>query len=211
MRYLSSVKKETAADRELVRYSNRKLYDLLDRRYVTLEELSALVANGADVAIREQKTGKDISSVVLGQALVDTLKRRTSSLPKRILQRIITLAATAHDTPARPVPDAAARVKKEAERIASDLISRGRLGLEDAAALRSSIVEAASRAVSDAQRSVERRLGDLVASSEREFGVTPSLTTLKERLVTLESSLPYRRRRPTSNASRGARSRRPPS
>jgi hypothetical protein len=187
--------KEAPAEREVVRYANRKLYDLGERRYVTLEELGAMVAGGADVTVREQRTGKDISSLVLGQALVDTLKRRTSTLPKRILQRIITLAASAHESP-RPGPDAAARVAKEAERIAADLIARGRLGLEDAAALRASIVDAASRAVSDAQRSVERRLGDLLARSEREFGVTPSLTTLKERLVTLETSLDRPRRRP---------------
>ncbi len=181
------------AERIVVRYANRKLYDLHERRYVTLEALSELAARGADLTIRERSSsGRDISSQVLGAALVETLKRRTNTLPKRILQRIITLAlASAGRAEALPaLPDAAARVGREAERIAGDLITRGRLGLEDAAALRVAIVAAAGRAVHDAQHSVERRLGELVASSEKEFGVMPSLTTLKERLATLETSLP---------------------
>jgi hypothetical protein len=181
------------AERTVVRYANRKLYDRHDRRYITLDALSELAARGADLTIRElSASGRDISSQVLGAALVETLKRRTNTLPKRILQRIIAIAlASAGRREALPaVPDAAARIGREAERIAGDLITRGRLGLEDAAALRTAIVAAAGRAVHDAQHSVERRLGELVASSEKEFGVMPSLTTLKERLATLETSLP---------------------
>lgn len=189
------------SERIVVRYSNRKLYDTHDRRYVTLDELRAVVAAGTDVTVRDKKTGRDISSLVLGQVLVDTLKRRTASLPKRILQRIITLAVSGTVLVRAQAPtDGAATIRREAERIAAELISKGRLGLEDAAALRASIVSAASRAAAEAQRSIERRLGDLVASSEREHGVTPSLTALKDQLLTLESSLPHSPRRATRSA-----------
>ncbi len=209
MRYLGAVKGKAPSPRPIVRYANRKLYDAAARRYLTLEELSGLVAAGAEVTVTDKNTGRDITAVVLGQALVETLKRRTTSLPTRILQRIITLASSGREIRERLAgPDTTARVKNEAERIASELIARGRLGLEDAAALRSSIIEAASQAVAETQRSIEKRLSDLVTSSEREFGVTPSLSRLKERLVTLDARLPYPRAKHSERGRRRSQSRR---
>lgn len=194
-------RKSAPTNREIVRYGNRKLYDLRDRKYVTLEELARSVSAGDEISVRDQKTGEDLTMVVMGQILVDTLRRRTTSLPQRILPRLIRIASATEEAPPAP-PDVPSRLRDEAERIAADLIHRGRLGLEDAAALRQSIVQSASRAVADAQGSIERRLHELVEMSEREFGVTPSLTRLKERLLAFETHLPSSAAKKPRGASR---------
>ena len=46
--------------RLIKRYANRKLYDLAERRYVTLEELQTLVARGVDVAA-DSRSGRGLS------------------------------------------------------------------------------------------------------------------------------------------------------
>jgi polyhydroxyalkanoate synthesis repressor PhaR len=193
----------------VVRYGNRKLYDTHARRYVTLDELGRLIGSGLDVLVRDQKTSQDITTVVLGQVLVDTLRRRTTTIPQRILWRLIRIAASGDESPPPPAPDATLALRHEAERIASEFISRGRLGLEDAVALRQAIVQSASKIVGDAQRAVERRLNELVALSEREFGVSPSLTNLKERLLALETTLPFSRPAAMPRRRRPSRTRKP--
>ena len=41
--------------RTIKRYANRKLYDTTDSRYVTLQQIGALVAAGEEVTVIENK------------------------------------------------------------------------------------------------------------------------------------------------------------
>ena len=47
------------------KYVNRRLYDTVESRYVNLEDLRRLVAEGSDIQIVDQATGRDITSSVL--------------------------------------------------------------------------------------------------------------------------------------------------
>ena len=74
------------------RYANRKLYDLADRRYTTLEGLAALIRGGEDVEILDNDTGQDISSQVLAQVIMEREKARLTALPKAIFLGLIRAA-----------------------------------------------------------------------------------------------------------------------
>jgi len=197
-----------AAERVIRRYDNRKLYDAQARRYVTLEELARLVAAGTDVRVVEQRTGEDITTVVLAQVVLEGIKQRTANIPHQVLSRLIRLGSSRTGGLAEWLDpqEASTRARHEAERIVSGLVQRGRLTLDEALALRQDIAGSAQRLAAEAQAGVQARLRRLLDSSDDQ-GVTPALQALKERLSTFEDLLappraPARRRSAPARKSR---------
>jgi len=120
------------------------------------------------------------------------LKQRTARVPRQLLARIIRLGADPKAllrASTAPAQEAAGRAREEAERIVSDLIRRGRLSLEEALELRQEMARSVHKIVSEAQHGIEGRLRGLLDRSEREGGISPSLQTLRERLLSLETYL----------------------
>ena len=62
--------------RHIIKYSNRRLYDAVQRRAITLVELSDLVAAGESVTVELKGTGEDITAVTLIQSFLERLRRR---------------------------------------------------------------------------------------------------------------------------------------
>jgi polyhydroxyalkanoate synthesis repressor PhaR len=56
------------------RYSNRKMYSVAASDYVTLSEISELIAGGADVLVVDDKTKADITEQVIAAAILKALK-----------------------------------------------------------------------------------------------------------------------------------------
>ncbi len=75
--------------RVIKRYSNRKLYDTEDKRYVTLEEVSALVRAGADVKVLDNQTNEDLTTVTLSQILLDKERKHHNTLPKTFFTSVL--------------------------------------------------------------------------------------------------------------------------
>lgn len=75
-------------ERHLIKkYANRKLYDTRTSRYITLDGLSDLLREGAEIQVVDRETGRDITPVILSQ-IVTSEERRTdyvasSSRPER--------------------------------------------------------------------------------------------------------------------------------
>ena len=55
--------------RQILRYSNRKLYDTADHKYITLSDLFNLVHNGTLVQVLDHKTKIDITYQTLLSAM----------------------------------------------------------------------------------------------------------------------------------------------
>ena len=71
------------------RYSNRKLYDTQESRYVTLEELEELIRAGKEISVADAATGEDLTSVTLAQILLENERNRRASLPTAFLHQLI--------------------------------------------------------------------------------------------------------------------------
>ena len=70
------------------RYTNRKLYDTVESRYVTLEEIAEMVKSGAEVKIVDNRTKEDLTSVTLAQIIFKE-EKKTSKMPLGMLRDII--------------------------------------------------------------------------------------------------------------------------
>ncbi len=63
------------------KYSNRKLYDTKEKKYVNLSEVSRLIREGAEVKVINNKTKEDVTSLVLAQIIVEQEKTKKIMLP----------------------------------------------------------------------------------------------------------------------------------
>jgi polyhydroxyalkanoate synthesis repressor PhaR len=63
------------------KYSNRRLYDTEESRYITLEELTARIRAGADVRVVDAKTGEDLTQATLTQLILEGPAARLLPVP----------------------------------------------------------------------------------------------------------------------------------
>ena len=75
--------------RVIKRYSNRKLYDTKDSRYVTLQQIGEMVRAGEEVQIIDNKTKEDKTEVTLALILSEDLKSEPRSVPLAALRDLI--------------------------------------------------------------------------------------------------------------------------
>jgi len=75
--------------RVIKRYSNRKLYDTKDSRYVTLLQIAEMVRTGEEVQIIDNNTKDDLTEVTLAQIIYEEQKAQTRSVPLQTLKELI--------------------------------------------------------------------------------------------------------------------------
>lgn len=79
-----------AEDRRVIkRYSNRKLYDTHDSRYVTLLQIAEMVRAGEDVQVIDNATKEDKTDVTLALIISEELKARPRGIPLVTLKALI--------------------------------------------------------------------------------------------------------------------------
>ena len=71
------------------RYPNRKLYDTEAKSYITLEQITELIKQGADVHVIDHESGEDLTSLTLTQIILEQEKKRAGFLPRNVLTNLI--------------------------------------------------------------------------------------------------------------------------
>ena len=71
------------------KYSNRKLYDSSRSRYITLEEIAALIREGKQVKVVDSASQEDLTTVTLAQIILEEEKKRKNLLPVGFLHQLI--------------------------------------------------------------------------------------------------------------------------
>jgi polyhydroxyalkanoate synthesis repressor PhaR len=70
------------------RYSNRRLYDTVESRYVTLDEVAVRIRGGEDVQFVDAPTGEDITQSFLAQIILEG-RGAAKLLPVPLLYRLV--------------------------------------------------------------------------------------------------------------------------
>jgi polyhydroxyalkanoate synthesis repressor PhaR len=80
------------------RYGNRRLYDTTASRYINLEEIARLVREGREIQVLDNRTGEDLTRVILTQIIVEEAREQKSGLPLQVLHDIVIASeGAAHD------------------------------------------------------------------------------------------------------------------
>ncbi len=70
------------------KYSNRRLYDTGESRYITLDELAAKIRTGQDVRVIDAKSNEDLTQATLAQIILES-RRAARLLPVPLLTQLI--------------------------------------------------------------------------------------------------------------------------
>jgi len=71
------------------RYGNRKLYDTEQSCYVTLEGISHMIRRREDLKVVDNKTGEDLTSIILAQIMLEEEKSKKNALPLSLMKNLI--------------------------------------------------------------------------------------------------------------------------
>lgn len=75
--------------RLIKRYGNRKMYDTVASRYVTLDGVTDLVRAGEDLEIIDNDSGEDLTTLTFAQIILEEEKRKRGLLDLPVLRWII--------------------------------------------------------------------------------------------------------------------------
>ena len=76
--------------REFKKYPNRRLYDIQQSKYVTVEDIRQIVLAGESIVVKDSKTEKNLTRVVLLQIITDQEDEgHEPILTNRVLEQLI--------------------------------------------------------------------------------------------------------------------------
>jgi polyhydroxyalkanoate synthesis repressor PhaR len=122
------------------RYSNRKLYDTKDSRYVTLLQIAEMVRSGEEVQIIDNNSKQDLTEVTLAQIIYEEQKAHSRSVPLQTLKELLharteKVLSDLRETPiGRLIPGTSAGVKagdEKSEEPRAKLVDTAKETLED--------------------------------------------------------------------------------
>jgi polyhydroxyalkanoate synthesis repressor PhaR len=204
----------TPAAREpkvIKRYTNRKLYDTVESRYVTLDEIAGMIKEGVEVQIVDNRTKEDLTSVTLAQIIFEEEKKQ-NQMPLAVLREIIRRPGESlSGFIQKEVTPRVASIREEAESRLDKLLRREDgtpvkdAGAKDEPAATAGaapaggpaeLLKASQRALEDFQRRVDERVkhvvdnltGNLPALGRDMQGLTQRLEQLEKKLEELEKS-----------------------
>ncbi len=125
------------------RYPNRKLYDTDAKRYITLNEIAALIRAGEEVVVTDHATDEDMTAVILTQIIFEQEKLQKGFLPKSVLTNLVRAGGDTLGTLRRSLTlplDLWRNVDEEIDRRVQALIARGELAREEGARLREKLL-----------------------------------------------------------------------
>jgi len=74
---------------QINKYPNRRYYDTIASRHVTLQEIHDLIISGKDVVVTDTKTGEDLTNAVLMQILLERDHLKLDLFPSSIMHVVI--------------------------------------------------------------------------------------------------------------------------
>lgn len=202
---METVKETSSGDkprRIIKRYSNRKLYDTKDSRYVTLQQIGEMVRAGEEVQIIDNATKEDKTEVTLALIISEDLKAKPRSVPLGTLRNLIQergerLLSQLREGPiGRLIPGAGEAPGPEAEappppvdappapppvaEAADKHASKGRL---------SEIVESSKHTLDQWQHNVDERIRSIVPGLGAFSDLSAKVERLAQRVEELEARL----------------------
>ncbi len=76
-------------ERIIKKYANRRLYDTAESRYVALEDIRKLVAEGVRFRVIDAQGGEDLTRSILLQIIVEQEEKGQPILSTRLLEQLI--------------------------------------------------------------------------------------------------------------------------
>ena len=178
-------------DREpkvIKRYTNRKLYDTVESRYVTLDEIAEMIKAGAEVKIIDNRTKEDLTSVTLAQIIFEE-EKKTSKMSLETLRDMIRhggeVAQRFMEGTQAELRGRVEAVRAAAEQRVQSILKQGQQTSDKAKEL----VQTSQEAVAALQKKVDERVRAAVEGMSSLSEVRRSLDEIAHRIEALEKKV----------------------
>jgi polyhydroxyalkanoate synthesis repressor PhaR len=184
--------------RVIKRYSNRKLYDMTDSRYITLDKIAEFVRAGQEIRVIDNQSQEDLTAVILSQILFEQEKRKRGGfLPISTLQSILQSGEEVfHKKIAKPVKYASVGAEKkvgewvsEAERTFTRMVRKGAELDAHAIDLRNAIGDTLQKRLEEFTASMEARVRATTDVVNQLAGSLTEVDALRKRIDDLEKTV----------------------
>ncbi len=171
-----------APRRIIKRYSNRKLYDTKDSRYVTLLQIAEMVRSGEEVQIIDNNTKDDLTEVTLAQIIYEEQKTHSRNVPLQTLKELIhartekVLADLREGPIGRLIPGSGGKVGEEKAEVTG----------KDA---KPTLVDQAMEKIEEVQHQLDERVKAILAGFRPFQQLQQEVRRLNERIEELERKL----------------------
>jgi polyhydroxyalkanoate synthesis repressor PhaR len=180
-----------AGEREpkvIKRYTNRKLYDTVESRYVTLDEIAEMIKAGAEVKIIDNRTKEDLTSITLAQIIFEE-EKKTSKMSLETLRDLIRhggeVAQRLVEGTQAELRGRVEAVRAAAEQRVQNLLTRGQQTGDRA----KEMVQASQEAMTAFQRRVDERVRTAVEGMSSLSDARRQLEEISRRIEALEKRL----------------------
>lgn len=170
------------------RYTNRKLYDTVESRYVTLDEIAEMIRSGGDVRIIDNRTKEDLTSVTLAQIIFEQEKKK-ARMPLDVLKNMVRSGGdTLQEFFSHKIQPRVASIREEAEQRLPKVFRKTDSSHQDPKAVAEEILAQLKSNVEDWQRWVDERVHD--ATHVISFpGLQAELERLRNRVEEMRARL----------------------
>jgi len=176
------------------RYTNRKLYDTVESRYVTLDEIAEMIKQGVEVKILDNRSKDDLTSVTLAQIIFEEEKKK-NRMPLIVLREIIRHPGESiSGFFQKEVQPRVQSLREEAEQRIDKLLRRDGKGEDGTDPANADLLRASQRALEEWQRKIDERVklvvenvvGSLPAAGRDMQSLVARLESLERKLEELE-------------------------
>jgi polyhydroxyalkanoate synthesis repressor PhaR len=175
----------TAREPKIIkRYTNRKLYDTVESRYVTLDEIAEMVKAGTDVRILDNRTKEDLTSVTLAQIIFEE-EKKTSKMSLRTLKDLIRYGG---ERAAQLVEDTQAELRDRVEAVRQAAEQRVQTLLKTSDRAKEMVVTS-QEAVAQFQRRIDERVRTALEGMSSVSDLRRDMSQLADRIAELEKKL----------------------
>ena len=138
------------------RYSNRKLYDTSESRYVTLDEIARWVKSGEEVKILENESGEDLTAVTFAQIILEEERKKSGLLSLRVMRELIQHGESALQGLAATVDRGIEAIRPAAEAARTHVHERMQEGVQNLTSVADRLTEIQRNLDEVVRRQVER-------------------------------------------------------
>ena len=167
------------------RYTNRKLYDTVESRYVTLDEIAEMIKAGGEVKVIDNRTKDDLTAVTLAQIIFEEEKKSARTSMKTLLGLIRQGSEMAQQVVGGDLRERVDAVRHVAEQRVQSLLARGQQTGEKAREL----VSASQEALAGLQKRIDERVRSAAEGIQNLPEVKRQLDDIAKRIESLEKKL----------------------
>jgi polyhydroxyalkanoate synthesis repressor PhaR len=175
--------------RQVKKYANRKLYDTEAKRYISLGGIASLVREGEDVQVVDNRTGEDITTLILSQILREQ-ERQGGLIPRALLMALVRRGTVGLEHLRGSLQSslhALTTLEDDIEERIEDLAERGEISLTEVQELREEMAARARERQANAEERIQQEIeGALV---RLQVPSNHDVDALTQRLAEIEAKL----------------------